>query len=325
MGLSNSWISVADRSFSDVQELFARVRSQDGLRFPTNAQFQSDNWADILGTGEYDYIVVGSGRTVLAFIDETLRLNPESASYVLNEDVRLVLRHYNASQSQRPADFWLPSHFHNLPLPFEMLLGGPYENFPWSLSEKTLRDPELRFCHGSCPFFGGRSTFWSAWSPQSETDEMRKLPDQVIQIMKDPGFWHEAECLLSVASAADIDDTSFALLQIEIDERLEMHVSSATKNCPAQLSVGHTSPTTTLRFDVFSVPGPLLAIYESQKKAQDNCGSQLDIMLNCVVEKLTADDDGVVRAMKTSRGTVSWQGEDTKVVICAVVSILWPP
>ena len=67
-------------------------------------------------------------------------------------------------------------------------------------------------------------------------------------------------------------------------------------------------------------------MYEKQKKkAQDNSGSRLDIMLNCVVEKLTADDNGVVRAMKTNRGTLSWQGEDTKVVICAGVSILGPP
>ena len=73
------------------------------------------------------------------------------------------------------------------------------------------------------------------------------------------------------------------------------------------------------------MPGLLLAIYEKQKKEQDNGGSQLDIMLNCIVEKLIADDDGVVRAMKTSRGTVSWQREDTKAIICAGVSILWPP
>ena len=38
IGLSNSWISVADRSFSDVQGLFSKVRYQDELRFRTNAQ-----------------------------------------------------------------------------------------------------------------------------------------------------------------------------------------------------------------------------------------------------------------------------------------------
>ena len=143
---------------------------------------------------------------------------------------------------------------------------------------------------------------------------MRKLPDQMIQTTIDPGFWHEAKRLLNVTSAADIDDTISAGLQTEIDKRLETllpHVSYATKSNPAQLSVGHKSPTSRLRFNKFSVPGPLLAIYEKQKKkAQDNSGSQLDIMLNCVVEKLTADDDGVVRAMKTSHGTVSWRGEE---------------
>ena len=240
-----------------------------------------------------------------------------------------MLRHHHALQSQRPADFWLPSHFQNLPLPFKMVLGGPSETFPWTLSRKTFRDPELRFCHGSCPFFGGRSTFWSAWSPQPETGEMRKFPDQMIQTTKESIFWLEAKRLLNVTSAADIDDTIFAGLQTEIDKRLTMplpHVPSATQSYPAQLSVGRRSPTSTLRFNKFSVPGPLLGIHERQKKkALENCGSQLDIRLNCVVEKLTADDDGVVRAIKTSRGTVSWQGEDTKVVLCAGVSILGAP
>ena len=158
---------------------------------------------------------------------------------------------------------------------------------------------------------------------------MRKFPDHMIQATKDAVFWPEAKRLLNVTSAADIDDTIFAGLQTEIDKRLEMplpHVPSATQSYPAQLSVGRRSPTSTLRFNKFSVPGPLLGIYEKQKKkAQDGSGSQLDIMLNCVVEKLTADDDGVVRAMKTSRGMVSWQGEHTKVVICAGVSIWGPP
>ena len=158
---------------------------------------------------------------------------------------------------------------------------------------------------------------------------MRKFPDQMIQKTKDPVFWPEAKRLLNVTSAADIDDTIFAGHQTEIDKRLEMplpHIPPAAQSCPAQLSVGRRSPTSTLRFNKFSVPGPLLAMYEKQKKkAQDSSGSQFDIMLNCVVERLTADDDGVVRAMKTSRGTVSWQGEDTEVVICAGVSILGPP
>ena len=158
---------------------------------------------------------------------------------------------------------------------------------------------------------------------------MRKFPDQMIQATEDPVFWPEAKRLLNVTSAADIDDTIFAGLQTEIDKRLKMplpHVPSATQSYPAQLSVGRRSPTSTLRFNKFSVPGPLLGIYEKQrKKAQDDSGSRLDIMLNCIVEKLTADDDGVVRAVKTSRGTISWQGDNTKVILCAGVSILSLP
>ena len=132
---------------------------------------------------------------------------------------------------------------------------------------------------------------------------MRKFLDRMIQTTKDPGCWHEVKRLLNFTSAADIEDSIFAGLQTEIDKRLEVQVSSATKSYTARLSVVHTSPASTLRFSRFSVPGTLLAIY---MKAQENGGTQLDVMLNCVVEKLTADDEGVVRAMKTSRGTVSW-------------------
>ena len=154
---------------------------------------------------------------------------------------------------------------------------------------------------------------------------MRKFPHQLIQATEDPVFWLEAKRLLNVTSAACIDDTIFAGLQTVIDERLKVplpSVPSAKQSYPAQLSVGRRSPTSTLRFNKFPVPGPLLGIYEKQKKAaQDGSGARLDIVLNCVVEKLTADDDGVVRAVKTGRGTISWQGEDTKVVLCAGVSI----
>ncbi len=158
---------------------------------------------------------------------------------------------------------------------------------------------------------------------------MRKYPDHMIQATKDPVFWPEAKRLLNVTSAADINDTIFTGLQTEIDKRLEMplpSVPSATQSYPAQLSVGRRSPTSILRFNKFSVPGPLLEIYEKQKKAaQEGTGSRLDIMLNCIIEKLTADDDGVVRAVKTKRGIISWQGDDTKVILCTGVSILSRP
>ncbi|KAI9734347.1 MAG: hypothetical protein M1834_002453 [Cirrosporium novae-zelandiae] len=206
-------------------------------------------WGSILDHGEFDYIVIVSGCTALAFIEETLRLDPNKRILCLER-----------------GDFWLPSHFQNLPLPFKIVLGGPSKTFPWTLSTKTYKAPEIKFCHRSCPFFGGRSTFWSAWSPQPTLGLMRDFPESMKNTTKDPVFWKRAKELLNVTGAADIDDTIFAGLQEKIDQRLGLPVKaipSANISEAAQLAVGRRSPTSTLRFNKFSVPGPLLGVVES--------------------------------------------------------------
>lgn len=44
-----------------------------------HANHRSDKtWEAILDHGEFDYVVIGSGCTALAFIDEALRLNPKT-------------------------------------------------------------------------------------------------------------------------------------------------------------------------------------------------------------------------------------------------------
>ncbi|KAF9630228.1 2-keto-gluconate dehydrogenase [Lasiodiplodia theobromae] len=270
----------------------------------TNHYFVShEKWSTIVKDEEFDYIVVGSGCTALAFISETLRIDPKKRILCLER-----------------GDFWLPSHFQNLPLPFKVVLGGVSETFPWTLSEKTFKDPLLGYCHGSCPFFGGRSAFWSAWSPQPRIEDMRGFPESMIKATQEAIFWPEAKRLLNVTSASDVDDTIFAGLQDVIDERLREpgdRIPTATVSEPAQLSVGRRSPTSTLRFNKFSVPGPLLRIKEEQAaKEKEGTGARLDIALGCVVEKLRADD-GMVRSIETSLGPISWANDNTKVVLCA--------
>lgn len=154
---------------------------------------------------------------------------------------------------------------------------------------------------------------------------MRNFPPEMIKATKDSSFWPKAKELLNVTSAAEIDDTIFAGLQKYIDGRLEVPlraVPSASFSEPAQLSVGRRSPTSTLRFNKFSVPGPLLGILESQRqKAQETTGAPLEIMLNCAVRGLQSEDDGTVRAIDTSQGTVAWSNDNTKVILCAGVQL----
>lgn len=221
------------------------------------------------------------------------------------------------------ADFWLPSHFQNLPLPFKMVLGGPSETFPWTLSRKTFGNKELGFCHGSCPFFGGRSTFWSAWSPQPSLELMRGFPDSMKATAETREFWKSAKKLLHVKEAGKIDDGIFGSLQQAVDKVLKdnlQDIPTADSVESAPLAVGARSPTSLMRFNKFSVPGPLLALYEEQRKLTERGeGQPLQLMLNCVVTGLNEGDDGVVRAIETSRGTLSWPEDDTKIVLCAGV------
>ncbi|KAI8316818.1 hypothetical protein K4K61_000096 [Colletotrichum sp. SAR11_59] len=202
----------------------------------------------ILDDGGYDYIVVGSGCTDLAFIQEALAINRTHVSFAWSE---------------------------------ETVLGGPSETFPWTLSKKTFSDPLLKYCHGSCPFFGGRSLFWSAWSPQPKVEDMRAFPKSMIDSTKEPEFWNRARDLLHVTGADNIGDSVYSGLQREIDQRLRdriQEVKTAEYSEPAQLAVGRASVNSNLRFNKFSTPAPLLKIYEEQKSKN---AASLDILLNC--------------------------------------------
>ncbi|KAF8243517.1 FAD/NAD(P)-binding domain-containing protein [Wilcoxina mikolae CBS 423.85] len=269
--------------------------------------FLSDaKWANLKNLDMCDYVVIGSGCTALAFIEEALRLDPCKKILCLER-----------------GDFWLPSHFQNLPLPFKMVLGGESETFPFTLSAETYNNPELGYCHGSCPFFGGRSTFWSAWCPQPTPPLMRDFPPGMIATTEEPGFWEQAKGLLNVTSAADIEDTVFGDLQKMIDQKLDQSeisqlVPTADFSQPAQMAVGRSNPTSTLRFNKFSTPGPLLARNNTQRElAKEGKGAQLLIRLNATVAKLKDCSDGYVRGIQTNDRILEWNNKKTKVVLCA--------
>lgn len=211
-----------------------------------------------------------------------------------------------------------------------MVLGGPSETFPWTLSRKTYEEKSLGFCHGSCPFFGGRSTFWSAWCPQPSVDLMRNFPESMIATTKEPEFWKNAKKLLNVVSAKDIKDPVYQDLQSIMDNILEEQLPKLKKEGfadsvePAPLAVGRNPGSRSdIRFNKFSTPGPLLAIYEQQRNlAKTREGIPLEIMLNCTVNHLRTlpdDDSHYVRFIETDQGTLSWIDDKTKVILCAGV------
>lgn len=151
---------------------------------------------------------------------------------------------------------------------------------------------------------------------------MRDFPKAMKETAAQEKFWKEAKELLNVTSADQIKDGIFGSLQTAIDGILKKSVSkipTADYVEPAPLAVGRRSPTSRLRFNKFSVPGPLLGILEQQRQlAKTNKGAPLEIVVDCVAQSmLKGDDDDFVRVIETSKGTLSWTGEKTKIILCA--------
>lgn len=236
-----------------------------------------------------------------------------------------------------------------MPLPFKLVLGGPSETFPWQLTLKTAVSPvkvscqdpfqvllvyvlsSRQFMHGSCPFFGGRSTFWSAWCPRplredKDIDLMRDFPQSLKETASKSEFWKRCEELLQVTPANKITDPCFGQdLQTEIQHRLDANlrnIPTASMTNHAPLAVGRkTAVPNNVAFDKFSTPGPLLKIYEHQRKlAKTNSGHPLMIATDTVVERFELDpEDSYNRpiVLHTSRGTLCFPKRDTNIILAA--------
>ncbi|KAF8688110.1 GMC oxidoreductase, partial [Rhizoctonia solani] len=299
---------------------------EPGIQAPTAKQVTAKDfmvsdltWEDLCVNGKdaIDYIVIGSGFTALAFIDETLKRDPRKMILCLER-----------------GDFWLPDHFQNLPLPFKYTLGGPSETFPFTLSEKTFNSP-VRFVHGSTPFFGGRSTFWSAWSPSPDEKLMRGWPKSMIDTSKEAAFFRDAIELLRVTDANEIGPPYYREgLQKQVHERLHAslpNIPTATETRNAPMSVSPMAQTSTVRFTKFSTPGPLLGLYKKQQnlvKADPNKASPLLFATDTAVEFLITDvgypgkvheasKDKTVTLVRSSRHTDLPVSEKTKIILCA--------
>ncbi|KDQ11216.1 hypothetical protein BOTBODRAFT_35520 [Botryobasidium botryosum FD-172 SS1] len=266
-------------------------------------------WDNIIDHGDFDDVVVGSGFCALAYVSEALKRDPFRKILMLER-----------------GEFWLPAHFQNLPLPFKAVLGGPSETFPWTLSPETYRIPEVKYLHGSCPFFGGRSTFWSAWCPIPSKDLMRGFPESLLATAYPEGapseglneFWANASSLLNVTKADKINNGTYSQLQRHIDQLLrDGKIPSVDYTEAGPLAVGNPVPTARVRFNKFSTPGPLLAIQDRQRKLYDQGkGSPLMIASNVTAKKMLFDGKKVV-VLETSRGALCFPKGKTNVILAA--------
>ena len=259
--------------------------------------FVDDNAWNEVAAAAWDFIVVGSGHTALAFTQAALEKNPDARILILER-----------------GPFWLTQHFQDTPLPFKYMLGGHSETFPWTLSKKT-HENLVGYMHGSCPFFGGRSTFWSAWNPAPSKQLMRNWPAALVNPTQEPGFWDRAKSLLNVIGADEIGDPIYEELQSQLSPRLignfKQKVPSAQEAYDAPLAVRNPS-SFDVRFKKFAVPGPMLALKERQEKLGTG---KLTIATRCVVELLAGPTSGHVQKLITSRGELPVG--DAKVVLAA--------
>ncbi|HEX2209162.1 MAG TPA: GMC oxidoreductase [Longimicrobium sp.] len=259
-----------------------------------------DAWKEVREVERFDFIVIGSGFCALAFVQRALRNDPSTRILIIER-----------------GPFFLPEHFQNLPLPFQQTLGGMSETFPWTLSARTIGgDGYIKWQHGMVPFFGGRSTLWSAWCPRPTREEMEGWPEAVIDTANQ--YFESAEALLNVVSANDIDRDApvavrqpwrpvYGVLQHRLTERVQKHlreVDSATRAIPAPLAVG-APELHGMDFVKFAAPGPLLEVLSAAgARARAGKGAPLRIVTDCTVTRVLQQENRAT-ALETTQGVVN--------------------
>lgn len=277
-------------------------RVMDHVFFLSNA-----GWKAARESNKYDYVVIGTGFCALAFAKRVLESNPHSR-------ILLIER----------GPFFLPEHFQNLPLPFKDTLGGLSETFPWTMSASTAlgQDGPVRWQHGMVPFFGGRSTLWSAWCPRPNNDEMNGWPQATIEAAK--RNFDTAEKLLRVQRADQIDQgRSTEELNVIGNSRpvygpLQDRIQSLLREkgeCVDGIYRTQAAPLASasenvngIDFQKYSTPGEILALADKQAKLHAaGKGARLDIVTECVVESIQQQEiNGSLQAtaLDTSRGVL---------------------
>jgi hypothetical protein len=250
-------------------------------------------WKQIQESERFDFIVIGSSFCCLAFVERTLTKNPFAKILILER-----------------GEFFLPEHFQNLPLPYRQTLGGLSETYPWTLSKKTTEGKFIKWQHGTVPFFGGRSTLWSAWCPRPTEEEMINWPEEIITNANK--YFSSAEHLLNVVPTDQIatpikGKPVYGILQKKLLKRLKKNqskINEITRIIAAPLAV-KTPDVVDLDFSKFSVPGKLLELAEKQKDLYDEQkGNEINIVTQCLVQKIISKNKHPT-ALETSIGILN--------------------
>jgi len=188
---------------------------------------QDDEWKTISQSGEFDYVVIGSSYCALGFITKVAEKNPKAKILVLEQ-----------------GQYFHPTHFQNLPPAYIHTWRGASETFPWSISEKTHQGKYIKWQHGMNNFLGGRSLFWSGWTPEPTDEEMEHWPPQVINTVHK--YFGEVKQLMNVVPADKIfvknhhSKPVYGKLQETLQQTLSKvfeNVDTITRAIPGPLAV----------------------------------------------------------------------------------------
>lgn len=163
---------------------------------------------------DYDYIIIGSSFCALAFIHQISHNHPKARILVLERGVKYLPHHHqHCDTSSSP---------------------GSVEIRPWSISEETKNSAMINNVHGPIPLFGGRSTYWSGWSPTPSEGELEGWPDDLKSALQSQ-YFSLAQNLLGVISANEIGATEnnhriYGAFQSRLKKRLDTATDIETIN-----------------------------------------------------------------------------------------------
>jgi len=186
-----------------------------------------EEWKTMQQTEEFDYVVIGSSYCALSFISKVAKNNPCAKILVLEQ-----------------GQYFHPGNFQNLSPVFKHTWRGASETFPWSITEKTHQGRYIKWQHGMCNFFGGRSLFWSGWCPEPTTDEMEHWPPEVIKVVHD--YFGDVRELMNITTVDQVFEKKHAAkpvygkLQEALQHALEKvpeNVEAVTRMIPGPMSI----------------------------------------------------------------------------------------
>jgi hypothetical protein len=132
----------------------------------------------------YDYIVIGSSFCSLAFIHRTLQNDPKAKIIVLEKGLKYLPEHHqHCASSSRP---------------------GEVEFRPWAISHETVENEFVKNVYGQIPLLGGRSTYWSGWSPTPSSKELAGWPEDLKTPLQQT-YFDLAHQFLGVIAANNIN------------------------------------------------------------------------------------------------------------------------